>query len=40
MSDAAHGLPAAHDVVVIGGGGHVGLPLAIALADSGASVAV
>src|SRR3954454_4586485 len=29
-----------HDVVVIGGGGHVGLPLAIALADSGASVAV
>ncbi|HET8605066.1 MAG TPA: nucleotide sugar dehydrogenase [Marmoricola sp.] len=29
-----------HDVVVIGGGGHVGLPLAIALADSGASVLV
>src|SRR3954467_3356421 len=26
-----------HDVVVIGGCGHVGLPLAIALADSGAS---
>lgn len=29
-----------HDVVVIGGGGHVGLPLAIALADRGASVIV
>jgi UDP-N-acetyl-D-mannosaminuronic acid dehydrogenase len=29
-----------HDVVVIGGGGHVGLPLAIALADSGASVQI
>jgi UDP-N-acetyl-D-mannosaminuronic acid dehydrogenase len=28
------------DVVVIGGGGHVGLPLAIALADRGSSVAV
>ncbi len=28
------------DVVVIGGGGHVGLPLAIALADRGASVAI
>src|SRR5690242_2554358 len=29
-----------YDVVVIGGGGHVGLPLAIALADSGASVLI
>ena len=29
-----------YDVVVIGGGGHVGLPLAIALADRGASVIV
>jgi len=29
-----------HDVVVIGGGGHVGLPLAIALADRGSSVVV
>jgi len=29
-----------HDVVVIGGGGHVGLPLAIALASRGASVVV
>ena len=29
-----------HDVVVIGGGGHVGLPLAIALAEQGASVVV
>ena len=29
-----------HDVVVVGGCGHVGLPLAIALADSGASVLV
>jgi UDP-N-acetyl-D-mannosaminuronic acid dehydrogenase len=28
------------DVVVVGGCGHVGLPLALALADSGASVAV
>ncbi|MCW2904274.1 MAG: nucleotide sugar dehydrogenase [Streptosporangiaceae bacterium] len=28
------------DVVIIGGGGHVGLPLAIALADRGARVAV
>jgi UDP-N-acetyl-D-mannosaminuronic acid dehydrogenase len=30
----------AHDVVVIGGCGHVGLPLAIAFADRGANVAV
>jgi len=29
-----------HDVVVIGGGGHVGLPLAIALADRGATTVV
>jgi len=29
-----------YDVVVIGGGGHVGLPLAIALADRGSKVAV
>ena len=29
-----------NDVVVIGGGGHVGLPLAIALADRGSSVVV
>jgi UDP-N-acetyl-D-mannosaminuronic acid dehydrogenase len=29
-----------HDVVVIGGCGHVGLPLAIALADSGASTLI
>jgi UDP-N-acetyl-D-mannosaminuronic acid dehydrogenase len=29
-----------YDVVVIGGGGHVGLPLAIALADRGASVLI
>src|SRR6476659_5483042 len=28
------------DVVVVGGGGHVGLPLAIAFADRGASVVV
>jgi UDP-N-acetyl-D-mannosaminuronic acid dehydrogenase len=40
MSDAVNGRPFTYDVVVIGGGGHVGLPLAIALADSGASVAV
>ena len=32
--------PFSHDIVVIGGCGHVGLPLAIALADSGASVLV
>lgn len=30
----------ANDVVVIGGGGHVGLPLAIALADRGSTVVV
>ena len=30
----------AHDVVVVGGGGHVGLPLAIALADRGLSVRI
>ena len=29
-----------HDVVVIGGGGHVGLPLAIALADRGSKTVV
>ena len=29
-----------NDVVVIGGGGHVGLPLAIALADRGSKVVV
>ncbi|MGI9093672.1 MAG: nucleotide sugar dehydrogenase [Mycobacteriales bacterium] len=29
-----------HDVVVVGGGGHVGLPLSIALADSGLDVAI
>ncbi len=32
--------PFLHDVVVIGGGGHVGLPLAIALADRGQSVVI
>src|SRR6478672_2315101 len=32
--------PFTHDVVVVGGGGHVGLPLAVALADRGASVVV
>lgn len=30
----------AHDVVVVGGAGHVGLPLAIALADRGANVQI
>jgi UDP-N-acetyl-D-mannosaminuronic acid dehydrogenase len=40
MSEAVAAHPFTHDVVVIGGGGHVGLPLAIALADRGASVAV
>ena len=29
-----------HDVVVIGGGGHVGLPLAVALADRGSKTVV
>jgi UDP-N-acetyl-D-mannosaminuronic acid dehydrogenase len=29
-----------HDIVVIGGGGHVGLPLSIALADRGSSVVI
>jgi len=32
--------PFRNDVVVVGGGGHVGLPLAIALADRGARVVV
>jgi UDP-N-acetyl-D-mannosaminuronic acid dehydrogenase len=32
--------PFEFDVVVIGGGGHVGLPLAIAFADRGASVVI
>jgi UDP-N-acetyl-D-mannosaminuronic acid dehydrogenase len=32
--------PFDHDVVVIGGGGHVGLPLSIALADRGSRVAI
>jgi UDP-N-acetyl-D-mannosaminuronic acid dehydrogenase len=40
MSDPARPSPFAHDVVVIGGCGHVGLPLAIALADRGASVLI
>src|SRR6478672_2221152 len=30
----------AHDVVIVGGGGHVGLPLAIAFANRGASVVI
>ena len=42
MSDdrTAAGATFTHDVVVVGGGGHVGLPLAIALASRGASVAI
>jgi UDP-N-acetyl-D-mannosaminuronic acid dehydrogenase len=40
MSEAVSGSLFEYDVVVIGGGGHVGLPLAIALADRGATVAV
>lgn len=32
--------PFEHDVVVVGGGGHVGLPLAIALADRGLKVRI
>lgn len=32
--------PFTHDVVVVGGGGHVGLPLAIGLADRGSRVAI
>ena len=32
--------PFDHDVVVIGGGGHVGLPLSIALADRAARVVI
>jgi UDP-N-acetyl-D-mannosaminuronic acid dehydrogenase len=40
MSEAVSGSSFEYDVVVIGGGGHVGLPLAIALADRGATVAV
>ena len=33
-------IPFTHDVVVVGGGGHVGLPLAIAFASRGSSVLV
>ena len=40
MDLTSHESPFSHDVVVIGGGGHVGLPLAIALADAGASVLI
>src|SRR4051812_41668223 len=40
MSEAASGSLFEYDVVVIGGGGHVGVPLAIALADCGAPLAV
>lgn len=40
MVDNARVAEREHDVVVIGGGGHVGLPLAIAFADRGLSVVV
>jgi UDP-N-acetyl-D-mannosaminuronic acid dehydrogenase len=38
MSTMTHGF--AHDIVVVGGAGHVGLPLAIAFADRGARVVI
>lgn len=40
MADSENTAPFTHDVVVVGGGGHVGLPLAIAFADRGARVVV
>ena len=40
MSDSVRPAAFERDVVVIGGGGHVGLPLAIALADRGSAVHV
>ena len=40
MTDLRRASNFAHDVVIIGGCGDVGLPLAIALADRGASVAI
>ena len=33
-------IPALLDVVVLGGGGHVGLPLSLALADAGLRVGI
>ena len=39
-SDSPEPAEFTHDVVVVGGGGHVGLPLAIAFADRGASVVI
>ena len=40
MADSTHPRHFAHDVVVIGGCGHVGLPLAIAFASRGARVGI
>lgn len=40
MSEQGSGPAYRHDVVVIGGGGHVGLPLAIAFADRGLAVLI
>ncbi len=38
--DAPAAGPALLDVVVLGGGGHVGLPLSLALADAGLRVGI
>jgi len=40
MRELVRSSPFRHDVVIVGGAGHVGLPLAIALADSGATTVV
>ena len=40
MADPSPGARFRRDVVVIGGCGHVGLPLAIAFADRGARVGI
>ena len=40
MADSTHPRHFARDVVVIGGCGHVGLPLAIAFASRGARVGI
>jgi UDP-N-acetyl-D-mannosaminuronic acid dehydrogenase len=40
MATPTSGREFEHDVVVVGGGGHVGLPLAVAFAERGATVAI
>src|SRR6266700_6453992 len=40
MATPTSGREFEHDVVIVGGGGHVGLPLAVAFAERGATVAI